>query len=357
MSGFSRIRVFSPTGLLIDEIDAPTVRSWVLNGQGRCQFTMPIYDPISGGLNPKCSLATLKHGNFIVVDHKPSQNADGSFNGLLPPWVGMIFPDQSWDYGKVKITAVSGEQVLAMRVAPLIVIGASGSGNFTALLQGANAFGGVPIQPGIVEGGAQNLTAYPTGNVYDAIQSIAKFSNFDWDVTPQVSASNQLTLLGNWYARKGVLSGQVLSNLNLQSASPMYTEQGKFYNTVIGISDSTSPGVRVKAVVQDQASIDEHGILSTNVVFPGTAGASQDVIQGMASNYLKANSVPQRTFAPVLLDQDNAFSFAVTGNTWIVQNDTVGFFNGGIGISGNIRITAVEYNDLTNMATMAGVLQ
>lgn len=371
-AGWSRLRIFNPSGNLLEEIDYPTTRSWILNNAqttqlGRCQFTVNVYDAFAGGFNPKLTQANFQYGNLLLCEHKPSVNEDGTTNGKLPDWVGVIVPPQTWEYGKVTITAVSAEQLLAYRS-----IGGSSASNhysggppggaFAWALSLANQnvtfFGsGVPIQPGSIDYGGKGVERYFKLDALTEIRGIATASGFDWDVTPQVSAGNQLQLFGNWYPKKGIDAGLVLSNLNLQSVSPLYTEQGQFYNFVIGYSSSTSPANRVFARSINQAGINANGPMGTVVVFQNTEGIAQEALQAMTDAYLAGISGPLRTFAPTLLDKDNDFSFAVTGNTMLVQNDTVGFFNGGIGVNGSVRITAVEYSELTNLCKMVVVLQ
>jgi len=363
-AGYSRVQIFNPLGSPISEIDVPTVRSWVLNqtapAVGRLQFTFPVFDPLTGAINPKCTLANFQYGNFIVATHKPSVNADGTTNGVLPPWVGVILPPQSWEYGKVTITAYSAEQILAYR--PLynehISVGGPGS-TFSLIISRAQLeWGGIPIQPGNIDLSGVGASRDITTTAFDEIQKLAQQFNCDWDITPQITSGNRLVLQANWYLKKGVNSGVVLSNANLMSASPMYTEQGTVYNAVYGVNDAPTINTRVNATSRNETLISQQGILAIKQVFSGQAQSAQPVIQSMSDAFLAQlplNFV--KTFAPTLLDAGNNFSFAVCGNTFIVQNDYVGFSNGGVGINGTIRITAVEYNELTNQAKMAGVLQ
>lgn len=368
MAGWSRIRIFNPLGNLIDELEYPTRRSWVLNSQtsavGRCEFTVNTYDAASGGYNPKLTLANFSYGNLVLVEHRPSVNADGSTNGLLPPWVGVLLPPQTWEYGKVKFTAYSVERLLAFR--PLYNVDANvdghAGGHFSRILkisnQWASIYGGIAIQSGNVDLSGGALIFNYGNTAYPVIQYIANYSHCDWDVTPQVSASNQLQLFGNWYPAggKGVNSGVVLSNYNTILTSPLYTEQGDFYNGVYAQSDAQTNGTRVVATSVDQTSIAQSGILAGYQVFRGTSGAAQPVIQALADAYVAQNKTPVRTFAPTLLDVDNAFSFAAIGNTFLIQNDTVGFYNGGIGVSGPAKVTAAEYDELSNSVKMAVAL-
>lgn len=371
---YSRVRIFTPNGTPIDELDVATKRSWVLNGVGRCNFDVPIYDALTGGINPKCTLANLQYGNLVLIEHRPSQNADGSFNGLLPPWVGIITTPQTWGYGKVTITVQSAEQVLKYRpMGNLFIAGVPGS-IFSQILKFSNAWAiggplassggdilvgnGVIIQPGSVDLDGVNVPLNLRITALEHIQQYSKATGYDWDITPQVGSDGKLTLVGNWYKRKGIDSGQVISNYNMLATSPLYTEQGEFYNTVYGSNDGTTPQTRSTAIAQDVAGVSANGVFALKQIFPGTGNAAQGAIQELTNAYVSGvQTKVTRTFAPTILDFDNAFSFCNTGNSWRIQNDTVGFFNGGIGVNGSIRISAMEYSDLENTCKLAGALE
>src|SRR5260221_1583380 len=127
-AGYSRVQVFDPKGHIIAELDrAATVRSWALDDVGRCDFTVSTRDPQATPQN-------LNYGNFVLVSHKPSVNADGTLNGQLPPWVGMILAPQEWEYGKVKVTAYGAENLLFYRPMPFTTLYGSGSLIFAQIL-------------------------------------------------------------------------------------------------------------------------------------------------------------------------------------------------------------------------------
>lgn len=363
--GWSRLRIFNPQGYLLTEYDAPTKRSWVLNDVGRCEFAIPVYDAFAGGFNPKLTAINFAYGNLVLVDHKPSVNSDGTTNGVLPQWVGVILPPQTWDYGKVQFTAYSAEQILLYR--PLFIEYVTGcpGGIFRTILEFSNRYarfagGGIQIQYGNIDLSGSDIPISTQTTALQQIQAYAQATGYDWDITPQVNQGNQLVLYANWYKKKGIDSGQVMSNTNLLNASPMYTEQGQLYNAVLGFNSAKTPGTRTQAISSNVAGISANGVLGLPHVFPGTDAAAQPVIQTMTDAYLANQSTINfiRTFAPTVLDVGNAFSFCATGNTWLVQNDWAGFNSrGGIGVNGSIRITAVEYNDMTNQCSMAGALQ
>jgi hypothetical protein len=356
---YSRVRIFDQNGFMVDEIDVATTRSWVLNGVGRCQFLLNVYDPQTGAVNRACNLADIGYGRFILVEHSPTINFDGTFNGILPPWVGIILPPLEMSYGKVRVTAYSAEQVLWYRPMPYPFQTISGKAGavFQQILGFCNNLGGIPIAPGHIDlsKGDHSRTLNLSG--LEESQSLAKAAAMDFCVTPSIDINGRLSLIGNWYAKKGVDTNHVLDNTNLEAGDPLYTEQGQIVNWAFGFSEANTTNTRAKGVSVDNASVSACGPLARNVVFTGTKGSTDSVIQGLTDNFLSVSKNPLRTFAPKVQDVGDAFSFMDTGNTWIVNSDIVGLSNGGLGLSGLIRITAMEYDDLGNSVSFAGAIQ
>lgn len=362
---FSRVRIFNPAGYMVDEIETATVRSWVLNSQttvqGRCDFSVPIYG--KNGFNPKCSFQNLRTGNLILVEHKPTVNADGTENGLLPPWVGVINSLQNWEYGKVEITADAAEKILELRpMGYYFYASATPGGLVSDILKFANGWPnlhgpGIQIFPGNMDLSGRHIKYELKVDALSEVQTLSSLSKYDWEIVPQLGPGNRLQLYLNWVPVKGIATGRIISNQNLQAASPLLTQQGEFYNILLAYSSAWTPTNRVQGLAKDLASIDKYGIRPHKIVFPNTDGAASDVIQSMAEAWLAQHNKPTQTFAPIIADDGNIFSYCSCGNTFMVQNNTVGFQNGGIGLNGTIRLTAVEYDDLKNTCEVAGVFQ
>lgn len=365
-AGWSKVRVFSPNGIELAEISAGTIRSWVLNDVGRCTFKINIYDALSGGVNQFCNPTYLGYGNLILIEHKPSVNADGSTNGVLPPWVGVILPPRSWKYGEVSITAYSAEHLLFFRCTPQPwnVSGTPGS-IFQQLIQYANDTSynpqNYPIRLGEIYLGGEITTRQMKVSAWEEIKALIQASGGEWNVTPYVDNSNRLSLIANYYLKQGVDVGRAFSNVDIESASPIYIEQGDIFNWIRGYSQYASSGNVNFAAVGDFDLIAQEGLLGSNQSFTGIAGAysavGQEAIKAASANFLAANKFPTRTLAPNMLDLGNDFSYVRVGNTWLVQLDTVGFTQGKLGLSGKVRITAMEYNDMTNQVRLAAVMQ
>lgn len=354
-AGWSRYEIYNPMLHKIAEIEVAGIRSWTLNcypDVGRLQFWLPVFG-VDGKVFPKTTLTNLNAGNIVVVTHTPSKNSDGSFNGVLPQWVGHIQPPQEWNYGKLQVTAYAAEDILAYRPMPLVTLSGTPGSIFAQILGLANDQGGTPIQPGSIDLGGYNISMDVSLSALEEIKRLSAGMGNDFDITASVDTSGNLVLLGNWYPSKGVSTGVLLNNKNSELKSPQYTEQGRFYNKVIGFSDADSHGNRVSATAIDNNS-PTTALLAINVVFQGTKKVAQ--VQSMANAYLASHRLPLRTFSPTILDRGNIFSALQVGNALAFSNSYVGFSAGGVGFSGSIRITAMEYGELRNKVSLAGVV-
>lgn len=364
-AGYSRIRVFNFMGIELAEFDAMTIRSWTLDDEGRCNFTVPIYSG-AGGFNPNAREYILNYGNLILIEHKPSVNADGTTNGVLPPWVGVLAPPRQWSFGQIACTAYSAEHILNFRCspAPFTATGTPGAIYKQLILWGNdpsfNPFA-LPIQIGQIDMSGATTSITVKGSIQDEIKGLVKDFGGDWDIQPFVTSNNRLQLVANYYLSKGVNVGRTFSNINVQYTDPLYVEQGDFVNWVRGYSPATSAGNRNFASVVDAAGLAKNGLFGTNQVFTSIAGdvtaAGIEAVRAAAQQYLTANRIPTRTVAPNILDSGNDFSYLNIGNTWNIALDTVGFTNGQIGLVGSVRITAMEYAETTNSVRIAGVFQ
>lgn len=364
-AGYSRVRIFSNMGIEIAELGVSTIRSWTLDGEGRCNFTVPIYSD-SGGFSPLAQENILNYGNLVLVEHKPSTNADGTTNGVLPAWVGVLAAPRQWSFGQIQCTAYSAEHILGFRPSPrgLTAKGTPGA-IFRQLILWANDPSynpfAYPIELGTIEMSGVTASRDVKGSTLEEVTGLIKDLGGDFDITPFVTSTNRLILVANFWERKGTVVNQVFTNTNVEYVSPLFVEQGDFFNWVRGYSNTASSGNLNFAAVADQASLAKHGLMGTNQVFTSIAGdysaAGVEAVKAAGQQFLTVNKFPTRTVAPNVLDSGNVFSYLNIGNIWNVSLDTVGFTNGQVGLVGTVRITAMEYGELTNSVRIAGLLQ
>ena len=338
----SKVTVFDHNMHPLDELNvAVTPRSWVLNDYGRAEFTISTADA-------KCTKRNLNYGNMVYIQHIPSKDENGSKNGILPDWVGMVLPPREWDLGMVHVTAYSAEMMLMFRPAPWRTVEGTPKAIFTKLLQYASDFApNMVIQPGILDDITDNFADDLKVSCYDHIKTLIKNSGMDWDVTGNLDSKGNLQLFGNLYLSKGAYTGQTFTVTNSELVSPSLTEQGAPTNTIVGHSQAQTRKDRLEWTATDQAAIDDYGPLGLNTTFLGTH--SMPELQAASQNSVNASGRPRKILRRNALDIGNMFSLLNTGNIWNLHDTTVGFaVGGGFGITETVRIRSMDYNDLSN---------
>lgn len=363
----SRIRVFDNKGNWLDEfIGSNTVRSWVSNDYGRCEFTLATSDP-------KCTLANLNFGNFLYIEHIPSTYTDGNnviqTRGKLPDWVGLIIPPRIWGTNQVKITAYTAEYVLLNRAMPDDVVTDTAGGIFTELLNDANddadQFGAMEILPGNIWSGGPTYTEVLKLSAHEHAQNVANTYGNNFDVTGSIDGNGKLSLWGNYYEMKGVNTWFTLSdgdNGNIEFIADILQEQGTITNDILGFGASISekaagtghghrkgraktPKVRRQYEDYDTASINQYGLFRSNQTYNVSGlGAIHDANM----SYLDEHSQPVMTFNINALDNLSTFDNLALGNVLQLQMSSVGFLNGGLGFQDFVRVDAMQYDDLQN---------
>lgn len=338
----SKVTIFDHNLHPLDELNvAVTPRSWVLNDYGRAEFTISTADP-------KCTLRNLQFGNLVFMQHIQTKNKDGTLNGRLPDWVGMILPQRTWDLGMVHVTAYSAELILAFRAMPWRTINGTPKTMFTKILQyAAESAPNIIIQPGKLDDITDNFSDDLRVNGYDHIKKLIKNCGMDWDVTGELDSKGNLQLYGNLYSSKGTYTGQTFTTTNSQLDSPALTEQGAPANVVIGHSQAQTSRDRLEWRAVHQAALDDYGPLETNTTFLGV----HDLAGLKTSTQEQADRAgrPVKILRRTALDLNDTFSFLNTGNTWDLFDTTVGFMDGGgFGVQAKVKIKSMDYNDLSN---------
>jgi hypothetical protein len=343
----SRITVFDPNTLYaIAEITAATTRSWILNDIGRCQFQ------ISSFTDPNCSRGTLQYGNFVLIEHIPTQDEFGNFHGTLPPWIGIILPPQEWEFGLLTVTAYSAEALLQYRPMPFTDATGSAGQIFDFIIRQANALGGVNINEGSIEYPDSDATTIPLRlSALEEARNLSAQYNQDFDLTCSIgNSTRQLYLQANWYAQKGYVVGNAFTDgAGGNMIQPKLNEQGSPVNVVFGYNSTASNTARLSSAAHDDDSAGDYGVLGVNKIFSAT---NQAGIDKAVKSYLSQNKRPAFTLDLTALDVGNTFTDLQVGNVWNVRLNSVGFYGGAIGFRGTARITGVEYDDLSNTARL-----
>jgi hypothetical protein len=346
----SNLRVFDHTARPLAFIEAPTTpRSWVLNGFGKCEFSVGLQ--YLTDKFPSREETIMQYGNLVYIEHIPSKDAAGTVNGKLPAWVGIILPDRGWDFGVLHATAYSAEAILTFRPMPLTKINGTPAEMFKQILDYARAVtNDIVIQPGIIEDIPQTFSDDLATSAYDHIQKLCNRAGMNWDVTGQIDSRGVLQLYANLYQRKGTLTRLEITRDNSEGGGSLLTEQGTPYNTIYGYSQASTKESRYFAVGRNQGAIDKYGVLATNIPF---SGIKDQTALANAAQTAADRTPPLLRLHRVALDVGSTFASLATGNTVTVRDNTVGFKpGGGFGFAAQARILSLDYNDLSNKAPL-----
>lgn len=318
-----------------------TPRGWVLDGYGKCEFSLSTADP-------KCTIQNLQFGNLVHITHIPSLDADGNLNGKLPDWTGIILPDQNWDEGVVHVTAYSVEALLAFRAMPYLSVKGTPKDIFTQIINFSHARAkNIIIQLGILDDISFTFSDDLRTNAYDHIGKLINDSGMDWDVQGSLDKNGNLQLFANLYVRKGVDTILKMTNRNTELGSPRLQLQGTISNYVIGYSQAQTAQTRVMAETFDQDSIDDYGYLELNQVYIGRHDLV--TVQNATRTRLDNRSRPVMRLTRNALDNSTMFNYLNVGNVVRIVDTQVGFNeNGGFGFDKQFKILSMEYNDMSN---------
>jgi hypothetical protein len=345
----SRIRIFDHFQKPLIELDGipTTPRSWILNGYGRCEFSVG-YDPTLQQSVQQCQERFLQFGNLVHVEHIPSIDENESQNGKLPDWIGIILPPRSWDYGVCHVTVYQAEAILAFRAMPFRFVKGTPSAMMRQMLLDAHARAkNIIIQNGQIDDLALTFSDDLRTNAYDHIKKLIKDSGMDWSITGNVNSKSELELYANLYYRKGIDTGFYLSNTNTELSSPLLTEQGTPSNQVFGYSQAQTDRGRFSVETLDQDAIDDYGYLQLNQTYIGKHDPTS--VRNASQSRIDKRSRPVKMIKRIALDYQNTFDYLDVGNTVIVKDTSVGFNpNGGFGFESEVKIISLDYNDLSN---------
>jgi len=346
----NKFDIFTHTAKPLTEINsATTPRSWVMNDVGRCEFSMSLMDAKTTEIN-------LQYGNLVHIVHIPSVSTENSVvldtNGKLPDWTGIILPPRVWNAGVLNATAYTAEAILTFRPMPYESVSGTPAVIFKKILELANQWPGVHILPGNIEDINKTFSDDLRNSAYEHIVTLIKRSGMSWSVTGEIGRFGDLELYGNLTVGTGTDTGMDMNDLNSELRSPIMTEQGTPYNTVIGYSFAhTKNGRYVSRPAISQGSFADYGFFGKNMNFMGLHDPSS--VDWSAQQQANAMSRPSRIMSRTALDYRDTFDHLVKGNYVDVDEKGAGFApGGGFGFTGKGRIISLDYSDLSNKANM-----
>lgn len=351
----SSARIFNHWGEYEKSIDVTTTpRGWVLNGYGRCDFAIPFGDA-------NLTERLIQFGNFIHIEHRPEE---GSSNGRLPNWTGIIVPPRTWNKDAVVVSAVTVEAVFAFRAMPYVKVEGSPDQCFKQIVDYARAStpntlqifpGRIDTQyqfGGQVDGRAPAYSDELRTNAYDHIKKMIGLVGMDWDITGEIlPESLALQLKANLYARKG-RDGLRLTSVNTDEASPLLTEQGTIINQIFAYSQAQTEQTRVMQEIRLQESIDKYGPFQNNVVYIGVTD-SGGLLNTAGQTRVNERGDVVRMVKRTALNHEDTFAFLDVGNVCTISDSRVGFNpDGSLGFSATARVLSMDYNDTTDKVAL-----
>lgn len=332
----SRIRIFDRNGVWIEEFEASTTRSWILNDYGECTFTIGI-------LNPKLKRTAIEFGNIVLVT-----NADSI------PWVGVIDTPRTWTRFGVKVTAYQAEFILSFRreqfvegntiSIPKTLSGKAGA-IFSQIISLANAQEDTLIRQGdiYIDGADRQETL--TTDYLTHVRNISQRSFNDFDIAHYFIDGGKLLLRASWYKSKGDTLTQILQEgLNIEVSDEVMTEQGNIFNSVIGLGEGTEIE-RFAAFAKDEDSISRFGLRQGLTSYTGVTQLS--TLQNNVTSYVKQSLSAQSTLKVACTDP-NVFRTIKPGDTIRLMLNSAGFReNGNIGTDKYLRVVAMQALDET----------
>lgn len=334
----SRVRIFSPMGTALGELDVPVFRSWVLNNYGEAEFVISTNDN-------KAVEDLLDFGNFLYVTHP-----------TLPDWVGVIDTPREWTGNEIKVKAVSAEFITDWRYIPIVAI----SQGFTPIdkyVEGVlwliNKYYSMGMALNVGQTFNTRLQILPMAGVRlrTLLDKINKQTGTEWDVTGVIGGDNILRLYVNLYDFRGNPTFQILDNSNVAKVNSYIKEEGPIYNHVTVYSQADSGGARNYATAIDEASINQYGLRATAEEQKG-GGSDESGLQLAADYLLWTYKQPSSIIAPTVLNVGDTFQNLRLGNIVRWQSPIAGFSGSGIGTQFDARILGMEYDDMTDKVTL-----
>lgn len=321
---------------------ASTPRNYILNGYGRCEFTIATSDP-------KCKEKYLQYGNLVLIQHLPDNvDEQGYPIGKLPDWCGVILPPRTWDKGMSHVNVYSAEAVLFFRAMPFQAVQGTPSQVFRQILGFAQqATNNIVVQQGVIEDVSKTYSDELRLSAYDHIQKMQKNTGIDWNVSAEINEKGNLELFGNLYEKLGVKTNLTLTDENTELISPSMTEQGTPSNYVIGYSQATTAANRLSAIGIHQGALDDYGMMQMNETYNGIHDVAS--VESAAKARAAYRGRPVKLFRRNALDVRDTFSCLAPGNIVHLKDAESGFAaDGGFGTEADCRILSVDYNDLVN---------
>jgi hypothetical protein len=338
----SIIKVYAPNGYALGVVSAKTLRAYItsnfhVSDFGTCKFTVSTRDD-------KLPLVASGANYIRVIDE----------NGQLPDWWGIIDTKNQrvWKNGMVEINAFSLEKVLEWRTIYAMQIGGTPGEALREIIRRCNNQYGdlsIPFYAGEIYEGTFESNVTTEVNVNEVIKRVSKWAGgvggpvCDYSATGKEDATGRMGLYVNFYnQRRGVKTGIVLNERNMQGDDELLIEQDEIWNYVIRYAPASAATDRIRVEALDAQSIADYGL---RVQVAQGMGTDKDGLQYQAQKFLAQYKQPHRAIPAKLINENGLYSFVDLGNEFIHSLHLPAAAGGTTTFSDNVKILGFEVDD------------
>lgn len=331
----SRILVFDLDNKLAGEVHGTVDRGWAINDGGEATIKLS---------NVEASKPFLQLGRLIYVDG----------GGNLPNWAGMI--DTPWKAkSPVEVKAYDLNSLMGIR-RPWNSEKIEGDTGTVALhlLELSNQLGDLGLREGEIEDGGKSINREITNGAttWAQIQKLAQDKGKELQFRPYF-ADKQLVIYLDLKTKLGsetqvLLTDGERGNMQVTSAEV----RGELFNSVRAINKGSTASNRLGSdTFEDEESIGKYRRRNTLIQVSTT---SQSDLEKYADSYLAGNAWPTLYLQVAAIDptMNKVFPYLRLGNTINLRATQLILPGGKIGWSGQVRITAMSYEETNNLVKM-----
>lgn len=319
--------IYTPDGYALEDIRAGVIRSSLLNDVGEAVFYIAVSDI-------KCREEILQYGNYFLCTHPK-----------LPDWVGIIDTPRIWKNGYVEVHAYEVPHILRYRLTPLNqkIAGSPGT-KLSYLINTANNRGDTLLRIGFVDQNGTDYEEVLTDSVYTIIKNIAATNGFEWTCSPQIDSLGKLTIKIDWMAKGSNATDLELSQgHNIMYGDVPLEESGELFSSIEGIS-MIEGSENASQITQTYSEDTPFGLREQRISFDGITDPTS--LLHVTTQYMKDHSHPSYGTPLVVLDVGSTFNNVRLRNAVKYKYTNVGFSNGQLGYSGDVKIEGYLYDEI-----------
>jgi len=323
------IRIFNRAGTELTEIEARARRSWILNDEGDCFFTLAIRDS-------KAKEELLQYGNLVLIEHDE-----------LPDWAGVIDLDPAervWRGGSLDVSAYSLERLLKSSDSPILKVTGTAGSIFRQVIDVYNMEAESIMLPGEIWLGGTQREETLGDSCFTHVKRVSERANNDWNISHRLEGG-KFKLYANYYEQRGAKTERLLydgKEGNIEKVDTALSEAGPIYNIITGYSDASTTGTRQKVTLRNEESIEIFGPRRNSLTFSGVTELATLTknTQSTLDNY----AYPYKQAGLTVLNKGNIFGTLEVGNVLDLRLSKSGFLGGALGYEAEVKIISMQYS-------------